>query len=832
MSKRRAPSLRIIEPLESRLFLSSTQLIRNGGFEGAVSASDWSPTGSFYADSRFTNFHTGAGYAYLSTSTGSAGNSLIGALSQSLTIPSATTSLTFSFWSKITTSETTTTAANDTMTINVMDSTGTTLLQSLTTLSNLNASSSYVQKTFSLNRSLISQTVRIVFSAATDAALPTTFRVDDVSLNAVSPATHNRVVGYLPEYRYSSFSKMDLTALTHANYFSISANNDGSLSTGGVVSADLDAAVAALHAAGVTVSITVGPISFSTLAASATARSAFANNIVTYALAHNLDGVDIDWEPPAANNNPAYGSLISDLYAVAHPQHMLITAAVNPWTNEIPAATVNADMDWLNVMCYDFAPANHSTYTDSVGGLTDWLNYGVTKNKLVMGVPFYGRSGTTWSNTVTESYTTIVSNYYALHGVYPSPDLDSYVDSSGATYYFNGVTTIEQKAAYVRDNNYGGMMIWELGMDHWNASNQYDTSSLLPVIKAMMNPPTWITPAAGSHLDLVANTLYLHAGSATLTADALSSYPNLNISLSANTTLLLSSTEHLGSLTIANGATVTLNSAGTNTLLLTSLSIPGTGKLDLKNNSLILNYTGSSPISTLLPLLSSAHGTGSWTGTGITSSTAAADPSHNTAIGYADSSSLGLTTFAGQPVDSTSLLFRYTYYGDTDLNGSVTADDLARIDRGSAKHLTGWLNGDFNYDNAITTADYTLLDKVFAAQSAPIADPETSTPAVAAPTILTITPLIVPPPPPFSAPTHATTHKPVTFQITLPASTSKHLIRYTLDWNNDGHPDQILTALPGATLHLRHLFSKSGTYLPTLHILNTNKYRRLRIHIT
>ena len=155
----------------------------------------------------------------------------------------------------------------------------------------------------------------------------------------------------------------------------------------------LDTAVAALHAAGETISITVGPISFSTLAADATARQTFATNIVNYALAHNLDGIDIDWEPPAGNNYVNYGLLIDDLYAAAHPQHMLITAAVNPWTNEIPVAAVNDQMDWLNVMCYDFAPANHSTYANAISGLVDWSNYGVPKNKLVMGVPFYGRAG-------------------------------------------------------------------------------------------------------------------------------------------------------------------------------------------------------------------------------------------------------------------------------------------------------------------------------------------------------------------------------------------------------------------------------------------------------
>ena len=469
----------LIESLETRRFLSAAQLIRNGGFEGTVSSSDWVTSGNFQADSRFTVPHTGVGYAYLATVDGNTGNSLTGSIEQQFTIPSTASSLTLSFWRRISTSETS--VANDTMTVSILDSTGTNTLQTVTTLSNLNSSTSYVQQTFSLNRSLIGQTVQLMFSASTNATLPTTFRVDDVSLNAVSPATSNRVVGYFPEYEYSALSKIDFSAMTHVNYFQIAADTDGTLEPGGVNTAHLDSTVAMLHAMGITVSITVGPQSFVTLSASATARANFATNIVNFALAHNLDGVDIDWEPPAGNNYANYGLLIDALYAAEHPQHMLITAAVNPITNEIPKNQVNTEMDWINVMCYDFSYANHSTYADATSGMVDWTNYGVTKNKLVMGMPFYGRQGTSWSNTSTETYTTIASNYLTNHGALPAPDLDL---ADG--WYYNGVETMRQKAQYVVSNGYGGAMIWELSQDQWNSSNRYDTSSLLPVIKSVI----------------------------------------------------------------------------------------------------------------------------------------------------------------------------------------------------------------------------------------------------------------------------------------------------------------------------------------------------------
>jgi GH18 family chitinase len=468
-----------VEPLERRQLLAATELIRNGGFEGVVSETDWVRSGNFQADSRFSSPRTGSGYAYFANLDGSAGNSITGTLYQQFSIPSNTTSLTLNFWTRISTSETTSTLQNDTMSIAIQSQAGTTL-QTLTTLSNLNAGSSYVQRTYALNRALIGQTVRLAFTAANNATLATTFRVDDVSLNAVSPATSNRVVGYLPYYRYSSaFSKLDWGALTHVNYFAVTASDTGALTTTNVTAAALNNVVSTAHAAGVTVGITIGPHSFSTLAASATARQAFANNIVNYALQYNLDCIDIDWEPPAGNNNANYANLINDLHTLASPQKIMITAAVNPLTNEIPAATVNAKMNWLNLMCYHFTSSNHSTYTQSVNAMLDWTNFGVQKNKLVMGVPFYGLQGPTYSDPA-KIYSTIMSEALAANGEFPSPEIDFV-----SPFYFNGVETIRKKSQYVLDNGYGGMMIWEVGQDRWNTSAQYDHRSLLPVMKSV-----------------------------------------------------------------------------------------------------------------------------------------------------------------------------------------------------------------------------------------------------------------------------------------------------------------------------------------------------------
>jgi subtilisin family serine protease len=146
------------------------QLLVNGGFEG--SASPWVLSGSA-AWSTGGNQHSGTGY----TLVGGA-NSTSGAEYQTVTIPAGHPA-NLTFWLNITTSESTTTAY-DFFYVEVRSTTGA-LLGTLGSFSNRNAGA-YAQRSFSL-AAWRGQTVRVQFRATTDVILPTTFRVDDVSLS-------------------------------------------------------------------------------------------------------------------------------------------------------------------------------------------------------------------------------------------------------------------------------------------------------------------------------------------------------------------------------------------------------------------------------------------------------------------------------------------------------------------------------------------------------------------------------------------------------------------------------------------------------------------------
>jgi hypothetical protein len=146
-----------------------------------------------------------------------------------------------------------------------------------------------------------------------------------------------------------------------------------------------------------------------------------------------------------------------------------------------------------------------------------------------------------------------------------------------------------------------------------------------------------------------------------------------------------------------------------------ALSVAAGSTLDLTNNDLIIDYSGSSPLaSTILPALVSGYASGSWNGTGITSSTAAAvaadsSQTHKTAIGFAEASTLGVTTFSGQTVDTTAILFRYTVYGDANLDGVVDTLDFNSLAANFGGTGKLWNQADFNYDGVVDTLDFNFL---------------------------------------------------------------------------------------------------------------------------
>ncbi|MBE3070952.1 MAG: PEP-CTERM sorting domain-containing protein [Planctomycetes bacterium] len=162
------------------------------------------------------------------------------------------------------------------------------------------------------------------------------------------------------------------------------------------------------------------------------------------------------------------------------------------------------------------------------------------------------------------------------------------------------------------------------------------------------------------------------------------------------------------------------------------IEAPGAA-LDVGSGALVVDYAPAeaSPLPDVRGWLASglnAAGGGYWDGDGIRSDLAAADTDGLTAVGVLDNTDPkvgGKTVFAGEAVDATAVLVRYTWWGDANLDGVVDANDYDVIDKNYLfpPAVMGWWVGDFNYDGAIDANDYDRIDKAYLFQGAPLAAP-------------------------------------------------------------------------------------------------------------
>ena len=152
-----------------------TQLLGNPGFEsGSV---NWTATTSVISTDTGEPAHSGTWKAWLD----GYGTTHTDTVFQQVAIPSTITTATLTFWLHVDTAETSTTTAFDTLKVQITNSSGT-VLSTLVTYSNLNASTGYAQKTFDLS-SFKGQTIRVLLTGVEDSIKQTSFVVDDFALN-------------------------------------------------------------------------------------------------------------------------------------------------------------------------------------------------------------------------------------------------------------------------------------------------------------------------------------------------------------------------------------------------------------------------------------------------------------------------------------------------------------------------------------------------------------------------------------------------------------------------------------------------------------------------
>ena len=251
-----------------------------------------------------------------------------------------------------------------------------------------------------------------------------------------------------------------------------------------------------------------------------------------------FDGIDIDWEYPAApgnsnNYSPAdtqnFTSLLSELRTALEAQgtidgkQYLLTIAAPAGEDKfskIEMGNIHPHLDFINLMTYDFHGAWESTtnFHSPLSGtvddptysqkywanhaVTSWIQEGVPSDKLILGVPFYGRG---WANVppgpdgnglfqgggtaAPGTYESGMEDYKVLKNLMPTYNNHThpaaqafwiYHPTSGIFWSFDDPASITNKMNYVKSKELGGAMFWELSGDD-------STGSLIQAIHDTLN---------------------------------------------------------------------------------------------------------------------------------------------------------------------------------------------------------------------------------------------------------------------------------------------------------------------------------------------------------
>ncbi|MDR4947542.1 glycosyl hydrolase family 18 protein [Neobacillus cucumis] len=315
------------------------------------------------------------------------------------------------------------------------------------------------------------------------------------------------LMGYIQDFRDPN--QVDYSKLTHVIFsFAHPTKDGGLLLNGDTALKNLRTTVANAKKTNTKVELAVGgwyymnggesyPY-FKAAISSPASRTKLVNNLTNIAVREKLDGIDIDFEHPHskadADNLAAFTKELStQLHAKKKELSVAVNAKVNADTLTVSGfvqynSAMFKDVDHVNIMAYDgqwdgsYNAANLSPYPFTEKIVNYWSQLfdeqKISKEKLVLGVPSYAQPAD--PNIKQVSYGAIINQNSA------NASSDT-VKMNGTTYYYNGAVMMKKKTKLALDNGFGGMMIWELGLDA-KGSNSL-TSSISNTIKESINSP-------------------------------------------------------------------------------------------------------------------------------------------------------------------------------------------------------------------------------------------------------------------------------------------------------------------------------------------------------
>jgi len=329
------------------------------------------------------------------------------------------------------------------------------------------------------------------------------------------------IIGYVPGFRGELDEKtIDAKKLTHINYAFVDVKDSmawlTNLETDTINFRKLN--YLKKNNPDLKILISIGGWSwsenFSDAVLTENSRKKFASSSAAIVERHNLDGVDIDWEYPGMEGEDnvfraedkenftfmfkAIREELDVLSKKTGKAYQLTTALpCFPKIIEITEMGKAAEyLDYVNLMAYDFyvsgdTAGHHSNlfasenYDKEDSGDKAYKEYtmaGVPAEKLVLGIPFYGRSWfmkTDYNRGINQQVDSVTRGggfTFLKDSVMIRPGLVRYWDDKAkAPYLWNASTrqlvtyddeeSVKYKCEYIKANNMAGVMFWQYASD-------------------------------------------------------------------------------------------------------------------------------------------------------------------------------------------------------------------------------------------------------------------------------------------------------------------------------------------------------------------------------
>lgn len=323
-------------------------------------------------------------------------------------------------------------------------------------------------------------------------------------------ALSKQVLGFYPSWLSVSAAQLRYDLLSTISWFGFSGNTGALIPDPGFPPTEL---ISTAHANDVKVIFTINVGRTAAIDGYLSNPAPLIQNILSIITTNNFDGVDIDFEGIGATNsvsglsnrthlNEFFQSLSLALWAINPDYYIGADLPAVDWTNAWDVVTLQNYSTYMMIMTYDY-----HWISDSIAGSVAPLDavivggpepsvknsiesYAllVPKNKLLMGIPYYGykwptvsdqkNANTTGAATaITYSEAIIESNQYGRiwDDIWKTP---WYTYQQGSQWYqghYDDTESIALKYDLCNEKQIAGIGIWALGYDAgalWNLIEQ------------------------------------------------------------------------------------------------------------------------------------------------------------------------------------------------------------------------------------------------------------------------------------------------------------------------------------------------------------------------